>query len=1232
MLYIIFFLFLDTFLNNLTATQVQTIDINLYLQICESNPEKIFTKQYIHWYLLKDQSHFMTNELEDEVHFSCKMARISPNESHIVFACYDKSIIVWDYIKHQTVHIPLKTHKSTKITCLAFSSNGHKIASISSKNTFVIWDIHTTSQNNLLSYEGLKEGIKCLAFSNDDTKVALGSKEGNLIVYDTFNGQIIMGPLPGHEAKVKCVAFSPNNTKICTGGQDKIILLWDVESKQMIKRLKGHRNEVLSLVFDPMGEIIVSGGKDKNVLIWDVAKGRELFDPLKGHKNAISIIAMAPNGLRFASGGRDKMIIFWDLTMGHIIFGPLEGHQKKIEDLRYSSDSKCLFSASIDNSVIIWDADKGIILKKPLQSYSIKSSVRAITPNGLTMIVANGRKDENDGSFTIWNALTAQPSGVSIKAHTDSIKAMVCSPNNKLLITGGKDRKIIVWNLEKTNEVLYGPLEEHKDEITCLAYASDNKTFASGSRIAELKVWDTFKGTPFPFEFSGHSGRITTLEFDIQGEKLISGDHFHNVNVWSVQSGKNLLSYTHLTPITASTFSFDSNKVVTGSEDGQIKIWDLREKEPQPKNLQAHKKGITAIVFSHDGLKIATASKNVEIKVWDCAKKVVLFIGPLAGHHFPIYHLLFSDDDSFLNSASSDCSKTWKIWCVSSEKTFPIEYTFDVSPDGRWIVAPGKENTDLLIYNSLKGYALYHIMRSHLNKVNFAFFSPDSQRILSGSDDCSLMLWDSISGKPALGPLKGHSGPVYVGTFSRSGNKIASGGSDKTIILWDGKTGKPLFEQALRGHTDDIYTMEFSADEMRLVSGGDDGKIIVWDCLDGTMLFDPIEAHEDWITCVKFSWDGIKLYSSSFDTTIKVWNSDSGELLDTLKAHNQSVYSIKFSPDHNKMVSVSNDRKAIIWDSNSRCNCQFSRERVFQTGVKAVHWSDNDDLFFVFDEEIKCYFNYFSNEELFFSKGLILSDFYRDPERFSDDELMSILDGNIGEIVPFYYTFLHVVAYTDDHQRFFQSRILKLLKIKNKTIDFLAFFKKDIHNNSCVDIILKKNNKNLMRIVFKYIAKSYRPSELYAHGFADKITVNLLYQILMIFGNDTSLIIKLIDMCFDTPVDYPDLFTFKGFDEEFSLAIKEPKINAHKIEDIINMNDSEKKGWLDQILSKENPFPTQEIIIAKTFYLKDILNLDKGVALDFFRKISSLDSDNPIFANETFKKIIHHKWDSYARF
>ena len=64
-------------------------------------------------------------------------------------------------------------------------------------------------------------------------------------------------------------------------------------------------------------------------------------------------------------------------------------------------------------------------------------------------------------------------------------------------------------------------------------------------------------------------------------------------------------------------------------------------------------------------------------------------------------------------------------------------------------------------------------------------FSPDGQRIVSGSRDKTLRLWDATSGAPIGAPLRGHDERVSSVAFSPDGQRIVSGSADKTLRLWD---------------------------------------------------------------------------------------------------------------------------------------------------------------------------------------------------------------------------------------------------------------------------------------------------------------------------------------------------------------------------------------------------------------------------------------------------------------
>ena len=82
--------------------------------------------------------------------------------------------------------------------------------------------------------------------------------------------------------------------------------------------------------------------------------------------------------------------------------------------------------------------------------------------------------------------------------------------------------------------------------------------------------------------------------------------------------------------------------------------------------------------------------------------------------------------------------------------------------------------------------------------------------------------------------------------FSPNGNKLASGSSDNTIRLWDVASGQPL--RALEGHQDAVSCVAFSPDGKHIASGSLDGTIRLWDVTSGRCLAILFATPEGWVT------------------------------------------------------------------------------------------------------------------------------------------------------------------------------------------------------------------------------------------------------------------------------------------------------------------------------------------------------------------------------------------------
>jgi len=200
--------------------------------------------------------------------------------------------------------------------------------------------------------------------------------------------------------------------------------------------------------------------------------------------------------------------------------------------------------------------------------------------------------------------------------------------------------------------------------------------------------------------------------------------------------------------------------------------------------------------------------------------------------------------------------------------------------------------------------------QAHTSAALGVAFSPDGTLIASGS--YSMKLRNAGTGE-CLISLKNRSSTIATimcVAFSPDGKRVASGSTDKSVTVWDTESGR---RWTLENHHEAIMCVAFSPDGLTIVSGSYDNTACVWS-VDGCRQF-TLRGHSQAVLCVAFSSNGMRIVTGSADKTLKMWLAGECEL--TLRGHAGGITSVAFSPDGTQIVSGSADHNARVWDAKS---------------------------------------------------------------------------------------------------------------------------------------------------------------------------------------------------------------------------------------------------------------------------------------------------------------------------
>ncbi|KAG0346642.1 hypothetical protein BG004_001184 [Podila humilis] len=350
---------------------------------------------------------------------------------------------------------------------------------------------------------------------------------------------------------------------------------------------------------------------------------------------------------------------------------------------------------------------------------------------------------------------------------------------------------------------------------------------------------------------------------------------------------------------------FDDSFLITGSYDNTARVWNIETGELL-RTLSGHALCVRALHF--DDAKLITGSMDRTLKIWNYHTGQC--IRTLQGHTDGIVTLDF--DSRILASGSAD--STIKIWNFATGEC-----------------------------STLKGHC------DLVNKVQIY----KKKLLVSASDDTTVKLWD-IASRTCLRTFTGHVGRVQclqtsgdalisviaerhrngrsqngvVATAIPARDSSVDGGSSSSALLNNNTTTSPgssrvgpvtINRSGLVDANASVSLQDADSDnETRtmvpiIITGGLDNTLKIWNVETGECL-NTLFGHVEGVWSLAF--DKLRIVSGSLDKTIKVWDTESGRLLYTLTGHDGPVTCIDLSDT--KVVSGSDDGVVYVWSFGAK--------------------------------------------------------------------------------------------------------------------------------------------------------------------------------------------------------------------------------------------------------------------------------------------------------------------------
>ncbi|KAL3312241.1 hypothetical protein Ciccas_009170 [Cichlidogyrus casuarinus] len=474
--------------------------------------------------------------------------------------------------------------------------------------------------------------------------------------------------------------------------------------------IPGHKGAVLFAQFSPDGKTLATGSGDATVRFYDLNTELPCNLGTDCHSDPVLCICWAPDGLTLASGCQGGKIGIWTLCTRQDV----EADQASASSSDSSAPKKMLGEMFLKSTLVkTYTPGKKWIRSIAFRPYHIEPLCRHLAAC------------YQDNTIVIWDTFQGHQVRV-LSGHGKPVTAIRWGGSD-LIYSASQDQTIRVWNWDTGSMVR--SLSLHGHWINCIAVSTDYV--------------------------------LRTGPFDPAKASLVHTNPHVTGNLRTVEAREELRLFAQ--KLYEKFKGPEGERVAVGSDDNTLSLWRPAESgKPICDRMTGHQGVVNDVKFSPDGRLIASASFDHSVKIWE--GRTGKFLATMYGHVSEVYLVAWSADSRLLVSGSKD--STVKLWTMKEVrrwtqdqlvggqeakllangtkfKRLPLEPI--VTADN---AVPKKKQRPSTGRGPFQGKRhLLHDLPGHADAVFALDWSPDGQRVVSGSKDRMVKM--SVSPDPS---------------------------------------------------------------------------------------------------------------------------------------------------------------------------------------------------------------------------------------------------------------------------------------------------------------------------------------------------------------------------------------------------------------------------------------------------------------------------------------------------